>query len=296
MPAESGPVRVLAARADVPRQRAAGNGYVGDGFLVELDPTIAGSAALVVGTYFGGAGQDEGLDCAVDSAGELTLVGWTGYAANDLPTTPGALRRTYALNDGFVARFSADGRQLLYASLLGGSSNDGAWFVARHADGVATIAGQSYSGNLPLANPAQPGYAGNGDAFVSRVQLIPNGTTRRGAPTLGSNGWPTIHALSDAVIGNAQFGFACSRAPATAIGLLVFALSPWPGVPALGIDIWIDPSTLVLSALVTSNAAGESTYPLAYPSVQLPQFHVQYVWIEDPGTLTSSASDALRIH
>lgn len=272
------------------------NGFVGDGFLVKIDPSIAGSAALIFGTYFGGVGQDQGLDCAIDSTGEVTLVGWTGWSGNNLPTTPGAMRRTYAANDGYVARFSSDGRQLLYSSYVGGSGNDGAWFAARHADGVPTVCGQTYSTNLPTQNPAQLSYGGNGDAWVSRFQLIPTGTTRRGGPSLGTNGSPTIHALGDATIGNPQFGFACSRAPLNKIGLLVFALLPAPGVPLLGIDVWVDPLSIVLSATVTSNLQGESLFSLPYPAFALPTFHTQYVWIEDPFTLLLSASDAMQIH
>lgn len=273
---------------------SASNGTIGDAFVARLDPNQVGAAALAMGTYFGGTGSDQGLDFAVDTNGDITLVGWTQLGAN-LPTTPDAMRRTYSGNDGYIARLSGNGRQLLYSSLFGGGGNDGAWFVLRHADGTPTICGQTFSSNLPTQNAAQPLYGGGGDAWLARLQLLPTNTMRRGSPTSGSNGQPTIHARGDAVAGNAQFGLACSRAPQNRLGLLAFALLPAPGIPLLGIGLWVDPLSLVLSATVTSDGAGENVFALPLPAGTLPTIHVQYVWIEDPTLLTLSASDAMQI-
>lgn len=109
-------------------------------------------------------------------------------------------------------------------------------------------------------------------------------------------GSPTIHALGDATIGNAQFGFACTRAPINGIGILAIALQPTPGLPLLGIDVFVDPLSLVISATALSSVTGESAFSLPYPASALPTFHTQYVWIEDPNTLTVSASDAIQVH
>jgi hypothetical protein len=206
------------------------------------------------------------------------------------------LRRSYLANDGYVARFSRDGRQLLYATYLGGSGHDGAWYVARHAAGVVNVIGQTYSADLPIQNARQPGYQGNGDMFITRLQTVPTDTALRGRPTLGGNGYPTIHALSDAVSGNTQFGLACTRAPANASGVLLLAWQGSSGVPAFGIEFYVDPNAILISALMSSNAQGERIVNLPIPLGVVPTLHTQFVWIESVSPLRLSASEALQIH
>lgn len=276
------------------------NGYIaGDAFVVRIDPSKAGAAGMVFGTFLGGGAQDQGIDGCIDRDGVVTLVGWTqANTVLGVPTTPDAMRRGYALNDGFVSRLSADGRQLLYGSLCGGTSHDGAWLATRHSDGTVDVAGVTSSLDLPTRNPLQPTHAGGAnDAFAMRLALIPTGTIRFGAATAGSAGVPTIHALGDAEIGNKQFGFACSRAPANGPGVLLVAATVWSGPPLFGAHLHVDPlAPEALLLPVNANAAGEHAWPVGYPPFLLPTIFAQYVWVERLSPFQLSASDALRIH
>lgn len=268
------------------------NLVAGDAFVAVLDPTQAGSAGMVWGTFFGTTAPDQGLDCVVDSGGEVTLVGWTQSNGSIFPATPGAFRSNYALNEGFVAQLSADGRQLLYASLLGGSNHDGAWLVTRHADSQPTVTGATVSSDFPVVN-ATATYSGAYDTFVTRMALLPANLTRYGAPTGHQGRYPTIHALGDAVPGNAGFGFGCSRAPAFRAGVLMVAMQP-AAMPFYGITAHVDLNGLVGTLVVFADSRGEHRWPLRLPMQPMTGFHVQYLWLENDPPLILSASDAMR--
>lgn len=271
-----------------------GTTVAGDGFVTRIDPTLSGAAALVASTYFGGNSFDQGLESDIDSNGDVTLVGWVNVNSS-VPTTPGAMRRAHNANDGYVVRLSADLKQLLYGSYVGGTLADGAWLVSRRADGEVTAFVASSSIDAPMVNAFEPNNLGGSTPFLARYSLIPADTVRRGLPTPGGTRSPTIHPLDDATVGNAQFGIACTRAPANALGVIAFGWTPAPGVPALGITLFVDPTALALLELVVSAANGEHQQPLPLPATPIGGLHAQYVWIEDVTTLQLSASDALQI-
>lgn len=267
----------------------------GDAIVLRMDPRGQGAQDLVFSTFLGGAAADEGDGCCVDSNGDITIVGWTNTASGlAFPTTPDAMRRTPQSNEGFVARLSADGRQLLYSSYFGAEQSDGAWYAARHADGVVTMVGGTMSLTFPTTpNAEQPTSGGGQDGFVARLSLIPVSTLRYGRPSSGGTRLPTIHALGDAVPGNASFGLACSRAPASTGGVLLISPNA-ASLPVLGIELLVDLNVSV-NVPIASAANGEHRLPIAYPGHQLAPLHAQYLWVDSVSPLLSlSASDALR--
>lgn len=270
------------------------NTTAGDAFAVRLDPTQAGAAGIVWGTYFGSGNADQGLDCRVDSAGEVTLVGWTQAAGNPFPTTPDALRRNYTLNEGWVARLSAAGSQLLYSTLLGGSNHDGAWYVTRHADAEPTVSGATVSFDFPVVGSSRT-FQGQYDTFVTRLDLLPLGLSRYGPSTPFAGRHPTIHGLGDATPGNAGFGFACSRAPAGGVGALVIGVQSAPGTPFFNAALNVDLNAPFGSQLVFADGSGEHVMPVTFPPTPMTGFYVQYVWLEVAASLTLSASDGLQL-
>jgi hypothetical protein len=92
-----------------------------------------------------------------------------------------------------------------------------------------------------------------------------------------------------------QFGLACTRAPVGRPGFLVLAWQPSPGVSLFGIDVFVDVTSIAASPLVVSSAQGEFIYAMPIPAMPVPTFHAQFAWIENPTSMTLSASDALRI-
>lgn len=140
-----------------------------DAFLAKFDP----DGHLIFSTYFGGTSYDAINDLALDRDGNVVLVGETRSV--DLPSTDDAFQYDYAggsafgSGDGFIARFSPDGAQLLYCSYFGGSGDETIWDLAVDAVGNLCIAGWTDSRNLPLHNPFQPAYGGgDNDVFLAK--------------------------------------------------------------------------------------------------------------------------------
>jgi hypothetical protein len=133
-----------------------------DGFVAKISPT---GSQLAYATYFGGAGQDLGYGIAVDAAGAAYITGQT--SSTDLATSS-AYDTAYDGNgDAFVAKFSASGSHLLYATYLGGTDADMGNAVALDAVGAACVAGKTASS----AWAASGSYAGGTDIFVARVAV-----------------------------------------------------------------------------------------------------------------------------
>src|SRR5690606_13273618 len=117
----------------------------GDGYVARL---AGDGGSLLWPTFVGGAADDQALDLSVDAPGAVTVVGWTQEPSR-LPTTPDALKRVRQLNEGYVCCLDEQGRRLLFASYLGGSSHDGVWYVAAAQPGVATMTGATVDQSFP---------------------------------------------------------------------------------------------------------------------------------------------------
>jgi hypothetical protein len=148
---------------------------------VKLKPDASG---LVYSTFIGGAGTEQARGSIYDDAsGCLYSSGWTDSA--NFPTTPGAYQRTRkGGNDAFLLKLSADGSQLVFSTLFGGSAMEyGHTGVAVHLDSTIYFAGYTTLRNLPVSPDAfQKTYGGdggapwgNGDGFLAKFSA--NGAT-----------------------------------------------------------------------------------------------------------------------
>jgi hypothetical protein len=138
-----------------------------------IDPVLAYS------TYLGGSekmiGNGEGaLDIAVDRQGQAYVTGIT--AATDFPTvnaaqpvSGSALSDPTDDADAFVAKLSADGKTLRYATYLGGSQFDFGRGIAVDQQGQAYVTGFTESLNFPTKNALQPIIGGIEDGFVTKL-------------------------------------------------------------------------------------------------------------------------------
>jgi hypothetical protein len=133
--------------------------------------------ALIFATYFGGSGGEGGEthNLWVTPSGEAYIAAHT--SSSNLTTTSGALRRSLSGGgDGFIARISADGKQLLAATYLGGSSGDEVEGLGFDGDGNVVVSGATSSIDFPgLTGAPQSAKGGSTDAFIA---VLP--------PTLGS--------------------------------------------------------------------------------------------------------------
>jgi hypothetical protein len=177
-------------------------GGLTDAFISKLsfDPTTQ-KLSLAYSTYLGGSSTDEGLSIAVDSSGNAYVAGVTN--SGDFPVVAGAAGTFQGTAgggyDGFVAKLDSAGKTLVYSTYLGGSGDDilntatglASAAIAVDSSGRAYVTGFTRSTNFPLANPieltaGQGGalvtydgskYAGNGDAFISRLTATGCGVT-----------------------------------------------------------------------------------------------------------------------
>ncbi|HVG01048.1 MAG TPA: SBBP repeat-containing protein [Chloroflexia bacterium] len=161
------------------------SGSLWDGFIAKLDPT---GSALVYGTYFGGGSETIAEGIAVDAQGNIYLTGsaYEGFQPRNSPIQAGVRGDA----DAFVAKFSPDGADLVYAALLGGSDYDSGQRVAVDAEGYAYITGVTRSADFPTVAPLQAGFGGpgkgDGDAFVAKI--APDGSRVVYATYLGGGG------------------------------------------------------------------------------------------------------------
>lgn len=137
-----------------------------DLYMVKFDGADGGRS-IKAATYFGTSGLEilETHDLAVDDAGNFIVVGET--KGLDLETG----RKSYQAEfgggntDGFVAKISADGTQVLAATYFGGDGRDNVEGVVLKADGIY-VTGMTSSTNLAVTDGGS--FSGATDAFVVR--------------------------------------------------------------------------------------------------------------------------------
>jgi hypothetical protein len=131
---------------------------------VIIDPVLSYSS------YLGGSAFDTGEDIAVDGSGSAYVTG--GTESPDFPTKfplqPGHAA-DYVSGDAFVARLTADGRDLVYATYLGGTGTDWGFAIAVDAAGAAYVTGITTSTDFPTRSPLQPTLNSFADVFVAKL-------------------------------------------------------------------------------------------------------------------------------
>lgn len=156
-----------------------------DAFVAKLGIPCTGTSCTTLNvplnyfTYVGGSGTDVGLGIAADTIQGARVTGSTDSI--DLPVTLLNAFQTAPGGgvDAFVGRIdtlattnTAPGHSLSY---LGGSGNDAGTGIATDAQqgtvsqGATYVAGETFSGDFPPANPLQASLNGPSDAFVSKV-------------------------------------------------------------------------------------------------------------------------------
>ncbi len=153
-----------------------------DVFVTKL---AAADGAILYSTFLGGDYVDQGSDIAINTAGEIVLVGQT--ESSDFPTVnpiQGELNGPpYAYSDAFITKLSADGSTILYSTYLGGSNDERSTRVALDGNGAIYIAGGTESNDFPTVAPIQPVNAGEQDLFVARI--APDGSAIQYSTYLG---------------------------------------------------------------------------------------------------------------
>jgi hypothetical protein len=129
-------------------------------------------------TLLGGTDQDTVRDVFVDALGYVYVVG--GTVSPNFPTTPGAHDRTFnGTHDVFLAKFTPDGRTLVFSTYLGGPNYDRAYAVEVDDLGFVYVAGRAGDQFPTTAGVVQPNFNGDvnpnpqygpQDGFVAKFQ------------------------------------------------------------------------------------------------------------------------------
>jgi hypothetical protein len=139
-----------------------------------IDPVLAYS------TYFGGNSDDLALAVKVDSAGSVYVTGQTLSTTFPFALPTNGVQRTFgggsANGDAFVAKLDNTGKNLIYFTYVGGSSEDGGLDLAVDPAGDAYITGFTLSPDFPTRNALFPQIGGSAiaglfeaDGFVSEL-------------------------------------------------------------------------------------------------------------------------------
>jgi len=155
-----------------------------DSAIVKLE---ADGSSLIFGTYLGGSGEDDAImGVRLDADRNLYVAGHTKSV--DFPVTPGAPQaQAGGQSDCYLAKVSADGRRLLYATYLGGRENEFAEHrLALTPDGCMLLSGFAGSANFPTTEGVfQRSSKGRGDGFLTRLSA--DGTRWRFSTLLGGS-------------------------------------------------------------------------------------------------------------
>lgn len=198
-----------------------------DAFVARFDTNAFGAPSLLFSTYLGGSNTDAAESVAISSSGSSYVTGTTESANFPVknawqPAFGGGVR------DAFVARISADGMTLVYATFLGGQFQDMGRGIAVSSIGSAYVTGYTEGGSFPSKGGTfDPSYNGapccgpdTGDAFVARfsasgslaastflgggrqddpnaIAIAPNGDVAV-AGTTRSDDFPALHAVQAA--------------------------------------------------------------------------------------------------
>ncbi len=123
---------------------------------------------LVFSSYIGGANSDEVWGVAIGKNNEIFLTGRTISAS--FPTTTGAYQSNKnGEYDAFVVKLNAAASALVYATFLGGSSDDYGNDIAVDQSGNAYVTGVTWSSDFPIVSGYSTVFGGQRDVFVAKL-------------------------------------------------------------------------------------------------------------------------------
>ncbi len=139
-------------------------GYVRDMMIVSMSPD---GQSLVFCSYFGGPGEEEAINVALDADGNIGIVGIGGN--NDL-VSAGAFQQEYGGGqmDAIVAKFTPSCDSILWCTLIGGDGWEFGDGISFDSDSNAIISGYTGSSDFPIANQIMEDKGGY-DAFLARL-------------------------------------------------------------------------------------------------------------------------------
>jgi hypothetical protein len=179
------------------------NGYIqlANGLDIFVCRLSSDGSQMLGSTYLGGTGND-GFNGAipVNYADEIRGAIWvdannnvyvgTSTQSSDFPITNGAIQQQYGggNQDGVVFKMNGNLTQLIWSTYLGGSAEDGIYYLLVDTDKRAVVTGGTKSSNFPISNNAyQSTFGGDTDGFVAIIDST--GNTLVGSTFIGAVGY-----------------------------------------------------------------------------------------------------------
>ena len=142
-----------------------------DAFVSKFD---AQGASLIYSTYLGGTNYDHAIGIQVGEHGSVYLAGLT--LSSDFPVKHAYQPALGGISNGFVAKLSPSGSELVFSTYFGGGGFDQISALAIDRDNGVYVAGSTNSSNFPVTSNAfqkqcdggaHPAFC-IGDAFVAK--------------------------------------------------------------------------------------------------------------------------------
>jgi hypothetical protein len=151
---------------------------------------------LIASTFIGGSDDDVGEGLAIDSSGNVFVVGYSSSA--DYPTTAGVYNETSnGMYDAVVSKFSSNLSSLTASTFIGGSDSDfGTGITLDSSSTDVYITGYSADGAVDFPTTAgafNQAHSGDYDVFVSR--LSSDLTSLEASTLIGGGGFDVAHEL-----------------------------------------------------------------------------------------------------
>jgi len=197
----------------------------GDAFVTVVDPSEFGPSSLVYSTYYGGAGWDAGWAIDVSDG----IIYFAGHTSSDPIPLRNAIQQDYGgagllgYGDAYIAKLDPSqpvNDQLLFATYLGGASEEICAGIAADTSGNVFAVGVTASVDFPTTNVSPPYGGGICDTFLAKIRtngsslaysrfvggsgnegsmavvLDPSGNAYVAGGT-GSNDFPTVNPIQD---------------------------------------------------------------------------------------------------
>ncbi|MGD0092138.1 MAG: SBBP repeat-containing protein, partial [Planctomycetota bacterium] len=228
-----------------------------DTFITKFTP---GGNDVVFSTLLGGEFDDVCNDLALDSAGNVFVVGTT--TSPNLSTANPLQPRNNSTapngSNGFVAKFRADGLVMLFCTYLGGHNNDGAMGVTTDASGNCYVVGFTTSPDFPLASPLQPQNNSTApvpsNAFVAK--LNPSGSLLVFSTYLGGSGEDQANSVAVDAGGNVYLAGYTKSSDFPTISPTVLPVQATNGGPPGTKDAFVSKISYLGNALLFSTYLG----------------------------------------
>jgi hypothetical protein len=271
-----------------------------DGVVAVLRTEGRGVPDLRYSTLVGGPSGDWLLTLLVEDSGVITAA---GASEGGFPGTPGSLQPIASPpRDSLLVRVdprnnvSADLHYLSFFGGLGGVE-EYAIGLARHGDGLVTVAGISDAALWTTAGALQPQPNGMLEAYVSTIDLLPADTRRIGTSSPGCRGPVWLQVNSNPAPGNSAFEVIGNGAPLRQPGAFVLGTTLLaPPLQILNAQLHVVPA-LVLPDMSDVHGAWRMQLPLPSTLPPPPSVYLQWFFLE-PASCASrplSASHGLGI-